>query len=56
MSLTPKFLMSGIMMSKNFLGTGTMMAGLYTGVEALVKTAPVVALFYMFGKSQRSAP
>ena len=48
---TPKFLMGGIRLSQNFLGTGTMKAGTYTVIEAGIKTAPFLLFFYALGQS-----
>ena len=51
MSQTPKFLMGGIKASKNFLGTNTMKAGGYAASEQVLKTLPLVMLFFAFGQS-----
>ena len=46
---TPKFMMGGVRLSKNFLGTSTMRAGAYTVGETTIKMAPFFLTFYALG-------
>ena len=53
MSLTPKFLMGGVRLSQNFLGTGTAKAAAYSLAEVALKTAPIAFLFLACGQAGR---
>ena len=55
-NLTPKFLMGGVNMAKNFLGWGTMKAGLWTAIEGGIKTVPLVFFFTYMGYLKSSGP
>ena len=42
-------MMGGIRFSQNFLGSGTMKAGVYTVMECGIKMAPFFFTFYALG-------
>ena len=54
--LTPKFLMGGVNMSKNFLGWPTLQAGAWTAVEVSIKTMPVLFFFKYMGYLKSNGP
>ena len=51
----PVFLLGGIKMAKNFLGTGVMTTAVYSGIETSVKMAPLFILVAYAG-AQPKAP
>ena len=48
---TPKFMMGGIRLSQNFVGTSTMKAGAFTFGETVIKNAPLVMIFYALAQT-----
>ncbi len=47
-SQTPKFIMGGVKLSKNFVGSNTIKQITYSGFEAGVKAVPLVLAFSSF--------
>ena len=48
---TPKFMMGGVRVTKNFLGSSTMKAGTFSLGELVVKQVPFVMFFYALAQS-----
>ena len=49
-SQAPKFLLGGIKLSKNFLGTSIMVTAIYSGIESFIKFGPVLVIAYVASK------
>ena len=48
--MTPRFLMGGANLMKNFMGPKTMQATFYSGVEMGIKGLPLLMFFVGMGK------